>query len=213
MKKRCSKCGCFMGEKHTCKPHPSNGKIPWNKGKHPKSVQGENHPMYGKSHSEETRKKISQSLKGKISWMKGKKHTEETKIKIGLASKQRRHSEKTKERIRMAMLGTKQSQESKIKRSLAQRGNKAHNWKGGKKKTSNYIFIHILNHPHSVKSYVKQSRLIMEQYLGRYLTPEEVVHHINGITDDDRIENLILFSSQSKHISFHQKLRKLRKQT
>lgn len=31
----------------------------WNKGKHPEYVQGENHPMFGKHHTEETKKKLA----------------------------------------------------------------------------------------------------------------------------------------------------------
>jgi hypothetical protein len=68
------------------------------------------------------------------------------------------------------------------------------NWKGGKTKhKKGYVQVRCTNHPNAVGGYVFEHRLIMEDYLGRYLLKNENIHHKNGVKDDNRIENLELW--------------------
>ena len=69
-------------------------------------------------------------------------------------------------------------------------------WKGGRLKTTKgYIDIYIPGHPHARGGkYVLEHRLVMEKKLGRYLERYEIVHHKNGIKDDNRLRNLELWT-------------------
>lgn len=73
---------------------------------------------------------------------------------------------------------------------------------GRTKTKAGYIMIKRKDHPFADgKGYVREHRLVMEEHLGRYLTEDEEVHHINGIKDDNRLENLMLCTKEShRHI-------------
>lgn len=58
------------------------------------------------------------------------------------------------------------------------------------------IRIHLLQHRH-----------LIEEHIGRKLQSDEVVHHKNGVRDDNRIENLEI-QNRSEHASEHGRKRK-----
>lgn len=53
----------------------------------------------------------------------------------------------------------------------------------------------LIDHPNAYKGRIQQHILIMCEHLGRPLIKGESVHHKNGIRNDNRIENLELWSS------------------
>lgn len=112
-------------------------------------------------------------------------------------------SNETKLKMRLSRLGKvsgmkgkKHSEETRKKMSIDRSGNKSYRWKGGILTDRNgYIYEYCPNHPSTVNVHVPQHRLIMEKKVGRYLFKHETVHHKNGIRNDNRIENLELWSS------------------
>lgn len=59
-------------------------------------------------------------------------------------------------------------------------------------------------HPHANKrGYVAEHRLVVEKVRGSYLPKHSVIHHINGVRDDNRIENLEIIQEQARHAKKH----------
>jgi len=72
------------------------------------------------------------------------------------------------------------------------------------KHTEGYVLIYKPKHPACNKQgYVFEHRLVMEKYLGRFLSGKEIIHHKNRIRDDNRLCNLQLFSSNKDHLRVH----------
>lgn len=82
-------------------------------------------------------------------------------------------------------------------KSHFKKGIKPHNYHGGIQDTEKgYKIIHKPEHPTSNKrGYVREHRYVMEIHLGRALTGDENIHHLNGVRHDNRIENLELWST------------------
>lgn len=121
--------------------------------------------------------------------IKGTYHSFKSRIKISKIVKQQWKDSTYREKM------------SEIRRTKI--GKKAPNWKGGKKIDRNgYISIYKPEHPYACNKYIKEHRLVIEKQIGRYLLPEEMPHHINGIKNYNRPENLMLFKNRSAHVRF-----------
>ena len=93
---------------------------------------------------------------------------------------------------------------NKGKNDVMPRGKNHPSWKGGRiLHQGRYYLVLKPNHPKAdSKGYVREHRLIMEEYLGRYLNSNELIHHLNGNKLDNRVANLELIS-RSEHIKLH----------
>lgn len=88
------------------------------------------------------------------------------------------------------------SREHSARDQPEKRGEKARRWKGGKTLRRGYVMVYAPDHPSigesTQRKYVSEHRLVMEEVLGRYLLPDEIIHHRNGNKADNRPENLEL---------------------
>ncbi len=79
-------------------------------------------------------------------------------------------------------------------------GEKNPSWKGGRfQRNDGYICVR------SGDKYILEHRKMMEEYLGRPLSVEEQIHHINKCKWDNRIENFKI-TNVHEHINIHRML-------
>lgn len=100
--------------------------------------------------------------------------------------------------------GTKMSEEARVKISEAkEKGGIGHK----KKRMDGYVSVYFPDHPRSNSDgYIMEHILVMEAIVGRHLSEDECVHHINGKRDDNRAKNLKLMTKK-EHMSYHMKER------
>lgn len=185
------------------------GNIPWNKGKIGLQIAWNK----GQKMPDEQRKKLSKFFKGKhispnTEFKKGHKPPQGNKhwgwkgrkiIKCLICEKElslpfsKKRKFCSKECWIKSRIGVPITEEAKRKSSESQTREKNHNWKGGKHiNCGGYAVVYKPEHPFASGKYIMEHRLVMEQILGRYLEPFEIIHHKNGIKTDNRPENLQL---------------------
>jgi len=119
--------------------------------------------------------------KGKTSWNKGIPCREETKHKLRVANNNKRNSIKTE----------------------FKKGDKPHCF-CGEFVSNKYIYAYTPHHPNcSERGYVLKHRLVAERELNRFLTKEEVIHHIDEDPTNNDPTNLYLFCNNVDHLRHH----------
>lgn len=88
---------------------------------------------------------------------------------------------------------------------VGKKGENSTRWNGGEVISKGYKYVYKSEHPFcNKKGYVLEHRLVMEQKIGRYLTKQEVVHHLDHNTLNNDISNLELVNGSGHHLmEFH----------
>ena len=106
--------------------------------------------------------------------------------------------------------GIKKDKEAITKhRSDARKGEGTPNFNGYRRKTTKGYYVRYVPwHPYASKDgLVMEHRLVMEGLIGRFLTKDEAVHHIDGNKQNNEPSNLVLMT-KSEHSILHNHRRK-----
>ena len=148
------------------------------------------------------RKRLSDALKGRSVWNKGIPRTDEVKQKLIIANLGKKASSETRMKMSAAHKGKGCGKDNPMF-GVHRFGPSTSQWKGGvRKHCEGYIQLKRRDHPHSNKDgYVLEHRIVVEKQIGRFLLPNEEVHHL-GEKDDNRPYLLMAFISHSAHMRF-----------
>lgn len=100
-------------------------------------------------------------------------------------------SRKCSDSITLIKEGQQLSPDTQFKKGQMPENFRGYTFTQSRKASGVYKKIYKPEHPFASKQgYVREHRLVMEEQLGRYLTSDEIVDHINMNTLDNRPENL-----------------------
>ena len=124
----------------------------------------------------------------------------DSKKSIKEISKELSSSRETIRKTIRLHLNVKEIRKKIVNNLVYKKGEENPRWKGGKEITKQgYVRVWI-----SRKERLFEHRMVMQRYLGRKLKNSELIHHINGIKTDNRIENLQIIDPSS-HTTLHNK--------
>lgn len=127
--------------------------------------------------------RIKSLRKGMVPWNKNKPWNQKTKDLIG---KKKRIRDKQTKQIYLEWLMSGKIGSIPIM--------------PGKKRICNGNYYRVTNK--DGKAY-PEHRLMVELAIGRKLKQSEKVHHVNGLIQDNRFENLCLFHKEKFHLGYH----------
>ena len=112
----------------------------------------------------------------------------------------------------MGILKSQQPAWNKGKKCPQWAGNKHGYWKGGRTTDKyGYVYVYKPNHPNAIHGrYVLEHRLVIEKHIGRHLNKEDIVHHINKIKNDNRLDNLVIVSKKDHQRIHHKNILRLK---
>jgi hypothetical protein len=113
-----------------------------------KLCSGINHPFYGRKHSEETKKKLSEIRKGKNNYQAGRKRSEESKKKMGAVHKGNKNK-----------LGYKTPEETKKKMRESAKNRKPISEETRKKMSASHKGKHNMKHSEETKRKISETKL------------------------------------------------------
>ena len=100
----------------------------------------------------------------------------------------------------------KQQRPRKFMKGHENRGKNNPNWNDKKLPDQRYDVVYKPDHPFAQSNgCVRKHRLMYEEFYKCCLLPKSEIHHINGDTHDNRIENFMVFKNHSEHIRFENK--------